>query len=83
MLITFVLNIIVQLWREARQRRWQLEDAAQKKRELDEHERHVKAALEDQTRELQKSMRTRVTDLSTRFDELLDEAESRREDNGS
>jgi DNA-binding GntR family transcriptional regulator len=73
LLVGLVANILMQLWRERRNRRWQLEDAERSKRELAEHEKAMKAALASQTDDIQKAMRTRVTDFSGRLNHLLDE----------
>lgn len=84
--VTFVCTEAFRLVREARTRRWQREDAMELARKtettaedvkqttkqvMEAHEEKVNAKLDEQTSQLQQSMRTRVEDFNKNIDALL------------
>lgn len=71
LLVTFLVNIAVQLWRERRQRKWQLEDQLHQEQKLKEHEQSMKQELASKAEEIKANARTRVSDLGTQLDTLL------------
>lgn len=71
LLITFLINMLMQWLREKRQRKWQLEDEQRRTRELTAHEAAMKRELAAKAEEIKQASRTRISDLGTQLDELL------------
>lgn len=93
--ITFIINIIVQIYREIRQRRWDLADRLEARKQLEVHEQTMTKKVDEQTETLstkldektaeqietlQQSMRSRVGDFSKSIDGLLNNPKRRKDD---
>jgi uncharacterized membrane protein YhiD involved in acid resistance len=77
LLITFLINSWLSVRRENRQRQWMLEDAIAKQKQLEDHEKKMKAQLDVQTKEIKSNLEKRTQEISSRFDSLLEDRNDR------
>jgi uncharacterized membrane protein YhiD involved in acid resistance len=73
LLITFLVNSWLNVRREKRQREWMLEDAIAKQKQLEDHEKKMKAQLDAQTKEIKSNLDKRTQEISSHFDSLLED----------
>jgi hypothetical protein len=71
--LTFLIKIVLDYFKDKRDRKWKLEDAERQQQQLQEHERKMREKLDEQTAELKRSARTRVEDLGKTLDQFLTE----------